>query len=269
MPAVESGSREYKAMLKADRFVGDETQALKTATDFWRDAARVFGSAVILLRGNLDQPKDRRLVRFYDSADQQLNRRSYIFRERIGLDGQSRETTLKFRHPDRFIAVNRDLRGANGKARSKFEEDVKPVFQSLYSFSTTQEIAPDKNLDKIKDIFKLYPGLRDSLTGVNVDEAILPVDNFTARELVIGGASMQLGKRLDVWASCVLVLWYDHHKPSDSPAVAEFSFKYGGNGKRFGVGTVTRAFDVFQTLQNSLREWTDMESKTKTAFVYG
>lgn len=269
MAQVYVGSREYKIMLKASRFAGNEAQVLKSANQFWREGAAVFGPAVLFTSGNLDQVKARRLIRFYDTSSQHLNRNAYIFRERTELEGNSREVTLKFRHPDRYIAAARRMNAEKGaKAKTKFEEDIKPPFQHLYSFSTSQQILPERQIGSIKELLKLYPGLRNSLTGFSDEEPLAVVDNFTARELVIGGGAIQLGKKHNVSSGCVLVLWYDHAKQGGSSLVAEFSFKYGSNGEAYGGGTVRRAYEMFQLLQSQLGDWTDKDSKTKTAFVY-
>jgi hypothetical protein len=269
MALVFVGSREYKIMLKASRFAGDEAQVLKTASQFWREGTEVFSRAVLFTSGNLDQVESHRLIRFYDTSTQHLNRNAYIFRERIELDPESREVTLKFRHPDRYIASDRQMNAEKGaKAKTKFEEDIKPPFQHLYSFSTTQLIPPDRKVGRMKDVLKLYPGLKGSLKGFNDEESLAAVDNFTARELVIGGGSMQLGKTHKVASSCVLVIWYDNDDPKNDAVVAEFSFKYGDNGESYGGGTVRRAYEMFHLLQSQLGEWTDKDSKTKTAFVY-
>src|SRR5262245_13952261 len=211
MQDVKVGSREYKIMLKASRFAGSDEAALKASMEFWRDASRSLAPAVLFTGGSLDQLKNERLIRFFDTSTQQLNNHDYIFRERANLNGQSREVTLKFRHPDRYIARARDMSG-NGKGlwKTKFEEDIKPPFQQLYSYSTTQEIAPEREIARLKHVMKLFPGLKASLSGLAVDEPLALVENFTARELVVGGAKVQLGKKYNVWAGCVLVLWYDN-----------------------------------------------------------
>jgi hypothetical protein len=269
MQDVKVGSREYKIMLKASRFAGGDGAALNAAKQFWRDAAEVFGPAVLFTSGDLDHVKDQRLIRFFDTRSQQLNRNAYIFRERADASGKTREVTLKFRHPDRFIARSRDMSGnGKGKWKTKFEEDIKPPFQQLYSYSTTQQIAADYEIATLKDVLKLYPGLKRAVTGFAIDEPLALVDGFTARELVIAGARLQLGKKYNVWAGCVLVIWYDNEKKGN-PVVAEFSYKYGDEGEQYGAGTVRRAYDVFQLLQSQFDGWIDRESKTKTAFVYG
>jgi hypothetical protein len=269
MPQVKVNSREYKVMLKAARFAGDEAQAYKAAGQFWRDSAKAFTGLVLGTLGDLNQVQARRLIRFYDTREQHLNNNAYIFRERAAEDGSTREVTLKFRHADRYIAADRDMRPiAKMPMKMKFEEDIKPPFQQLYSYSTTIPVAPERELAAMKHIAELFPGLKKSAVKVGQEEPVEVVDAFTAREVVVGGGSLYLGKRHSVYGSCVLVLWYDHETSGNGPAVAEFSFKYGDRGETYGGGTVRRAYDVFQALQTQLGDWTDKDSKTKTAFVY-
>jgi hypothetical protein len=270
MPSVKVNSREYKVMLKAKRFAGDEEQVLQTASQFWRDCGKTFGPLVLGVLGDLSEVHARRSIRFYDTPGHRLNENLYIVRERAALDGSTREITLKFRHPDRYVAADRDMRSAlAGRVKTKFEEDIKPPFQQLYSFSTTVKVPADQPLAKIKHVVEMFPGFKAAFRGFADDEPLAVVEDFTARELVIGGGSLYLGKRYDVHASCVLVVWHDHLKEGGVPAVAEFSFKYGDKGETYGGGTVRRAYDAFNALQTQMGDWTDKDSKTKTAFVYG
>jgi hypothetical protein len=265
-------SREYKAMLKASRFTGDENQLLETAGRFWRAAGAAFASVVVDVGGNLSKVQARRLIRFYDTPKRELNANAYIFRERADLDGKLREVTLKFRHPDRYLAQDRDMRAADGAdARTKFEEDIKPPFQSLFSHSTTQRIAATGTIDALKDLSRFYPGIKQELERLEKDTPIGVVDKFTARELVVGGATLQLGKSRKVPAECALVIWYDNtdHSKGEGPVVVEFSFKYGDGSEDYGGGPVRRAYETFDVLQHGLPDWVDKASKTKTAFVYG
>ena len=265
-------SREYKAMLKASRFAGDDSRLLETAGRFWRAAGEAFADVVVDVGGDLSKIQAHRLIRFYDTPKRELNANAYIFRERADVDGKLREVTLKFRHPDRYLAQDCDLRAAEGAdARTKFEEDIKPPFQSMFSHSTTQRIAPTKTLDTLKDVSRFYPGIRQELEHLEKDTPLEVVDKFTARELVIGGAAVQLGKSPKIPAECVLVIWYDHANPSkgESPVVVEFSFKYGDGREDYGGGAVRRAYETFNVLQHGLPDWVDKTSKTKTAFVYG
>lgn len=284
MPDIKVKSREYKIMLKADRFAGDEERVVETARAFWRDYAKALGPKVLGVLGDLSEIRDRRTIRFFDTPNRQLNDNAYIVRERAAVDGSSREITLKFRHVDRYIAADRDMRAVPGsKVKMKFEEDIKPPFQQLYSFSTSVPVSAEQKLAKVKHVVDIFPGFKGSFGGFADDQPLAVVQDFTAHELVIGGGSLYLGKRHGVHASCVLVIWHDHAKTSGNPAsgkpdiskqdlgkpaVAEFSFKYGDRGEMYGGGTVRRAYDAFLVLQNQMNEWIDKDSKTKTAFVY-
>ena len=168
MPDIKVNSREYKIMLKADRFAGDEAEVYKAAGNFWRDSARAFTGLVLGTLGDLNQLHARRLIRFYDTPGHQLNKNSYIFRERAAEDGPNREFTLKYRHPDRYIAADRDMRAAGKNAiKMKFEEDIKPAFQQLYSYSTTIPVPPEQKLDTVKNAVQLFPGLKKALPGLS------------------------------------------------------------------------------------------------------
>ncbi|MBX7103687.1 MAG: hypothetical protein K1X57_06375 [Gemmataceae bacterium] len=263
-------SREYKIMLKSSRFAGDETQLARSAGEFWAECSRKLGPVVLGLVGELKEVQARRTIRFFDTPGRELNNSLYIVRERAGLDGGGREITLKFRHPDRYVAADRGLRMTQAsKAKCKFEEDIKPQFQQLYSFSSTMRVPAEQKLARVKHVGDLFPGFRTAFRGFREDDPLAVVGDFTARELVIGGGSLYLGKRYGVYASCVLVVWHDHRKDAGDPAVAEFSFKYGDKGEAYGGGTVRRAYDAFQSLQTTMPDWIDTDSKTKTAFVYG
>src|SRR5262245_60466843 len=114
---LKVNSREYKIMLKSGRFPGAESKLFDATRDFWRAALEVMRPVVLDVAGSLDTVKDRRAIRFFDTTDRWLNRNSYIFRERADLDGRSCEVTLKFRHPDRYIAADRDMSATvKGKA---------------------------------------------------------------------------------------------------------------------------------------------------------
>ena len=263
-------SREYKMMLRAGLFAGDTDTLLRQAGGFWRDFAEAIGAAVIKTDGGLNAMTKQRYIRFYDAKEQHLQKNHYIFRERVDTMSGDREVTLKFRHPDRYIAQARRMDAAQvERGKSKFEEDIKPPFQSLYSFSTTQKISSDKRLNRMDDPGRLYPDLPKQLDTYTETEAILVVGNFTARELVLTGAAFQIGKQPKVEATCALVVWYDAEDGAQKPKVVEFSFKYGNDDENYSGEVTQRAYKVFQVLQSTtLAGWVDHKSKTKTAYVY-
>ena len=262
-------SREYKVMLRPARFNGDEKRLLKAADALWRDFRRSVEDVVIGTGGRLAEVKTRRLITFFDTSEQHLNQAGYILRQRDDIAGGNREITLKFRHADRYVAQNRDMSSARRQtARTKFEEDIKGPFVSLYSFSTTLGLDDDKALTTLGEIARIFPDIGGRLNGFRPNRALAPVNHFTARELVIVGGRLQIGKTPKVVAESALVVWYNEKRRHDMPVAVELSFRYGDKKGNYGGGMSRRAFDVFHTLPGKLATWVDPKPRTKTAFVY-
>jgi hypothetical protein len=256
-------------MLQAKRFGGSEAQFLSAANAFWQDFKQAVDGIIVGAEGDFRQMKGQRLIRFFDTASYHLNSGQYIFRERVDLESGKREVTLKFRHPDRNIAQDRNMDAKEGdEPQTKFEEDIKGPFISLYSFSTTQRIGEDKNLNKLKDIMQMFPDIADRLDDFPEADEITVVNSFTAREVVLGGPSMQLGKSPKIEAECALIAWYDHDHDDEPPVVIEFSYRYGDKNEDYNGNAARRAFKAFNTLQTRLRTWVDPKAPTKTALVY-
>jgi hypothetical protein len=259
--------REYKVILEAEKFTGKEQELLQAADKFWSNLKKAISVFVVGADGRLNNIQKGQTIRFYDTDTCRLHRNDYIFRERSDIGGQKREVTLKFRHPDRYIAQDRnmDTKDSN-KGETKFEEDIKRPFLTLYSFSTTLEIASSKNLNKMKDLVGLFPDLENKLEHYNKDEQIDRVGNFTAIELVITGGNLQISKSPKVESECVLVVWYDNDGDHEEPVVVEFSFRYGDKDGTYGGEIAKRHCNVFMEL-NRLK-WINRTSLTKTAYIY-
>jgi hypothetical protein len=262
-------SREYKVMLQPERFAGTEDDARLAVDAFWVDVGRLLDGVDIPTEGSFDEVKAHRRIRFYDTVEGGFNGQRYIFRERREVESDERQVTLKYRHADRYVAQDRDMdaRGRGDDAETKFEEDVKPPFVSVFSYSTSVVIDADRRFGSIGEVVELFPGLADELRGVDEDGELAVVSDFCARELVLVGAAVLLGKR-DIEAECAMVIWHDDDDDTTPPVCVEFSFKYGDEDEDYR-GTVARdAHDVLQALYTGLPEWVDPEPKTKTAFVY-
>ena len=262
-------SREYKVMLRKEKFVGSQDDLLKQAGKFWNAFKDSIKDIVFDTDGSLDKVDKERSIRFYDTADLRLRKNNYIFRERVDLRKNKREVTLKFRHPDRYISQDRNMNAADvDKGEPKFEEDIKLPFIKLYSFSTKQQIPDNKSLNKLNDPGELYPDLKQQLKSYQGSEPIEVVGDFTAREIVIEGADFQIGKKPKVEAECALIAWYNEAGKKDRPVVVEFSFKYKNEKEKYDGEVAQRAYDVFVALKDKLAEWIDSEGPTKTACVY-
>ncbi|MFM2437607.1 MAG: hypothetical protein RLZ55_418, partial [Actinomycetota bacterium] len=112
-----------------------------------------------------------------------------------------------------------------------------------------------------------FPGLQDAVNDLPREEPLQLVAGFTAKEVVLAGAEILLGKR-DIPAECALVLWYDEGEEDTTPVVAEFSFKYGDDQEDYRGSVARDAFDVLTALQRDLPSWVDPNPRTKTSFVY-
>jgi hypothetical protein len=268
MPSRPVQSREYKVMLRPEGFGGTEQAMLKAAGAFWRDFRTQTAEVVIEAQGELDRVKTQRLITFFDTPKQLLNGSSYIFRERVDLESGKRQVTLKFRHADRFLAQDRTMDPSVAQdARTKFEEDIKAPFLSLYSFSTS--LALDKASRDLAQLAHLFPDIAERVEGFRESEPLAAVNGFTARELVVEGGSLRIDKHPKVEAECALIVWYDHAGRKDMPVAVEFSYRYADDAEAYGGTTARRAFQIFNVLQTQLAKWVAPDARTKTAFVFG
>jgi hypothetical protein len=270
MKRQKATSREYKVTLRPGRFKGDEKKLLNAASLVWRDFSTSVAEVVVDTHGGFEHIKVRRLITFFDTSKQGIQKAGYILRERRDFKRSEREVTLKFRHPDRYIAQDRDMNVMDSwDAGTKFEEDIKVPFVSLYSFSTTFTTGDGALLGELGDLLQLFPDLRRRMTDFREDDELTAVRNFTAHERVLCGGNLQIGKTPKVEAECALIVWHDHHHRPDTPVAVELSYRYGDKNESYGGATTQRAFNVFYMLQTELRRWVDPRPRTKTAFVYG
>src|SRR5262245_48135446 len=120
-------SREYKMLLRAKRFDGDEEALQRQARKFWHAFTSAAAGSVIRTAGAPDTVKTRRLVTFLDTAGKHLNAAGYILRERRNRDEDDAEVTLKFKQSDAFVSQGRCMRSTacTRKGEMKCGEDDK------------------------------------------------------------------------------------------------------------------------------------------------
>lgn len=266
MKALTLSSREYKLILNASRFSGDEQQLISSARQFWDKFTHSALLPNIKVKGYLEEPEQKRFITFYDTSHHLLYKNDYIFRLRKSEANQN-EGTLKFRHRDRFITQDRNMTTSlNEKSTIKLEHDIKPTFDQLYSYSTTTTLKKITEFEQLKDISRLFPGLADDLVSYSAHDPIRVVNGLEAYEVVFTGGEFFLGKSNDKETKCALIVWY---LPGEvlHPIIVEFSFRYKDQPGGYPRQVAWQAYQIFIRLQN-LRDWVNLNSPTKTQFVY-
>ena len=256
-------SREYKLMLQPQQFAYN-TEASDVA-DFLQAAEAAIEQAISRNLSGSEYLAHSREVKFFDTEGScELHNLGYSFRERI--ENSDSEVTLKFRSPDRYIADFEDLSAANSQAETKLESDIgsssASSFKVVYSHSTT---APNtRTINHMDDINDQFPGFDDDYGFSNSLDLEL-VGGLSIHEQVYKGVEIDLGQ---YDAEISLTLWYNGTPTaSETPVVAEVSFKYEDSSADYSRNVVNRAKVAFEALQ-SLTNWTDPDAKTKTQFVY-
>ncbi len=262
-------SREYKLVLKTKNFTGTESDIKKKAKIFWTSFKKTIRPVIKTTEGSFNTIRPVREIRFYDTKDLTLRSNDYIFRERKTPSNNKRETTLKFRHPDRYVSQDRDMQSSNnGKTETKFEEDIKSPFLKLYSFSTSCSVTEAEKFKRLKHIAKLYPGLSNELDKYSEDKKIFVVHDPVIQEIVITGATITVCNDPLINAECALIVWYDSEAFKSDPIIVEFSFRYGDEKEDYNREAAQTAFDLFILIQEEMTSWIDKKGATKTGFVF-
>jgi hypothetical protein len=259
-------SREYKVMLRAEKFAGREPALLATTAAFWSDFSQSIADTILDVNGSLGSISKRRRIQFLDTPSADLAAAGYIVRVRRDLKDGRPEVTLKFRHGDRYLSESRRIRTRVPEADVKFEEDIKAPFVSLYSYSATAAVGKRQAPADLGALVRIFPSLSRRLEDEHRRLPLAAIGGFTARELVITGPTVQIGRGPKVAAECALIVWYDDDTIGDGPQAVEFSYRYGNRKEDYGGGPARRAFAIFEILQ-SLKTWIDPHPRTKTRFV--
>ncbi|WP_182868338.1 hypothetical protein [Stieleria mannarensis] len=277
-------SREYKLMLRANRFAGDHQEVLAAAEHFRSVFVRAIGNTILeetdgpAVQGSFAPHRDDKqvTVQFFDTKDRRLRHSSFVFRQRQSASGGPLELTLKRRHRDRFF-----VSGCKTGGKTKFEEDIKATrdapFLSLHSLSgKVTGVDAETEFRTLKDIRRFYKPFKTQL-GDAYDGSVplLRVCDFIADQTVLEGVDFQVSEALR--AKCALILWHQQGSHARSPAVVEFSFRYrdkglGSKQEPFTTAMAARCYDVLEVFRDDaspLASWVDLDGPTKTAYAYG
>ena len=262
-------SRELKLLLNTTRFrdsaVGaDDFAALLESTIVQA------GGALIPQKELKKDPVEKRRTWFLDTPENGFRAHGWILRVREEKAGDF-TLTLKFRGPDRYVASAQDVAPAaeGPDQESKFEEDVVPPYDALYSRSTSLKHLAAAAPATVGEAAGFFPVL--GTLGMPPGTAVAVADGFVAHEtaLRIGGFRFGDGPKMKM----TITLWYAQEARTGYPLLAEFSFDYearqdGGAVEGFPLATAAGGDAVFRKLQADAG-WVDATGTTKSAFAAG
>ena len=253
-------SREYKLMLNTGRF-HDRAEGAKTFFDLIEFLIKKEGGSII----EKQDKEERRQTSYLDTPQFALRQNGFSLRLREET-AKGFQINLKRRAADRYVSAAQDLSSSKA-GKIKFEEDILPPFVSKFSHSNSIETAEMPQLETMKELISLFPGLKS--LDIDEDNQVRTANDFKALEVVRKLCKFQFGESDTVKAS--LSFWY-LIADTDWPLVAEFSFDYDASGQNgdeleeFPVMTVDGASRFFATLQNQTG-WLDVSGSTKTSFA--
>src|SRR5215216_5658799 len=190
-------SREYKVMLNSHRFK-DKDQGAEEFLELIASLITKSGGAVI----ETQKKEERRQTSYLDTPQFALHQNRFSLRLREEEAGGF-QVNLKYRDADRYVSASKDL-SASSKGKIKFEEDILPPFTSKFSHSNTIESTQMPQLQVMKDVTSLFPGLKE----LNLDEStrVTTANNFKAREVTRKLCKFQFDETETLKAS--LSFWY-------------------------------------------------------------
>ena len=270
-------SREFKLILKPMIF-RDRNEGI-------RKLQKIIQSKVDMLSGNFKPETDIiskfRRTYYLDTINHKLKSKNFFLRIRQNKESSKYTITLKCRHPDRYISALYDLSSPTIQ-KSKFEEDIIAPHISKFSISAEFEEDQEPEINSLKDLRKIFPGLREHDLG---DEKIEKVNNFEAKEISVDLGKITYDNKKDEndKIKTSLNFWYLPHDEG-IPLIVEFTYDYSANKEKkgendkkdkkkisieeFSVPLVRNTYEFYRSLQEN-REIVDLKSsKTKTEFVY-
>jgi hypothetical protein len=204
----------------------------------------------------------KREIMFLDTRDRTIRQNGFVFRQRIDVEREKTEYTLKCRSPDRYVAAGANVDAGDGvKAKRKLEEDIGSPFVSRYSHSSTvagPKEAP-RTLNAAAKLFRSLGALRHDGESCSGKVKLFPTTSIRIFERVLTGPVLVFGK---VEAEFALILWSDG--PDGRPLVAESSFRYEDDDS---VETARFAMQFFLAMQRL--DWCLPRARTKTQHAYG
>ncbi|MDO8433810.1 MAG: hypothetical protein Q7S58_15520 [Candidatus Binatus sp.] len=269
LPSDQIQFREYKLLLKPELFP-DQHAFHK----FWKLAHHaVKPLGVKLSKMDADVKPQQREVVFYDTPHNKLYNSGFILRKRTfyhhGAADPHHELVLKFRHPDKNVALAVDPRPLLPcKYTMKFKEEILLPrdgalgMRLVYSHNCeldTPNIILTQRFETTADAF---PALKS--IGANPKAALGVVNGLTIQEYQVDIGILEFGK---LAAKATLSVW--RVQATDEPIVAEFGYQLKFDSPEAVRRKHRELSEFFYTgLQARASDWVQ-RGTTKTALVYG
>ena len=170
------------------------------------------------------EEKRRRKTWFLDTTTHSLyGRNKFLLRVRKEEGTGEYDTTLKCRHPDRYISASHDLWSPRKNIKFKFEEDISIPFISKFSISASFQEGKMPDISNVRELTHIFPNLivKDILEA----DSLVKVNNFEANEksYKIGTLEFTEKKSVDLY----LNLWYLKEDINKTiPLIVELTFNY-------------------------------------------
>lgn len=270
-PLDEVQYLECKLILKPDRFTA--ASVFLEYGELVAQTAKEFGVG-FTGRPTAVKPVFRE-VAFLDTADFRLYNNAFILRRRIayedGFPVSDPEIVFKFRHPDRQLAAELDVRPQMaGKYRIKFKAEALPLkdqvgaYRLLYSHNVQffRSQAPEGDQTAMSSLVRVFPALTALKTSA--DDRVELVNQTIVEEVLQDLGILDFGK--GVTAAANIAIWRErgtHHTLCGEFAF-QAKFKHQDD---LHQKAVERGRQFFVALQSAGRNWLSLGT-TKTGLVY-
>ena len=272
-------SREFKLILKPKVFrnLNKGIKKIQKTIDF----------QVGILNGKFKPDPDIKFIHrrtyYLDTDNYKLKSKNFFLRVRDDKQSNKYTTTLKCRHPDRYISAEYNLSDSTNH-NIKFEEDIIAPHISKFSMSASFNTDQEPEINNLTDLKKIFPGLNKYDLG---EGRLEKVNSFEVKEI-----SVELGKifyddkNVKGYGNEIktaLNFWYLSEK-KHLPLIVEFTYDYSAVNKRkeeknknnnklktrieeFPISLVRNTYEFYNSFQNT--KVVDLKSsKTKTEFAY-
>lgn len=270
VPSDQIQFREYKLLLKPDRFPDSHS-----FHKFWKlahHAAKDIG--LKLSKMDEDVKPHQREVVFYDTPHFKLYNHGFILRKRTfyhhGTPDPRHELVIKFRHPDKQVALSVDPRPLLPcQYTMKFKEEILLPkdgalgMRLVYSHNCeldTPNIILTQRFETTADAF---PALKK--IDANPKAALGVVNGVTILEYQVDLGILDFGHKLT--AKATLAVW--RVRSTNEPLVAEFGYQLKFDSPEAVRRKERELSEFFYTgLQSRAADWVQ-RGTTKTAIIYG